>query len=218
VKDELATIGEAIPESELVQITLKGFTKEWEIFVKCVVGREKLLDWSRLWDNFTQEEIREGTQEKSLHGADNKNVALVVKGNEKKKDMSKAKCFACHKTDHYASQCLNRKKKKLEPEVSASVEVAEFAERYEKEFSLMIGPVGSVCLVFEDIESWLVDSGASRLEVSFPRFYRDRLRLQSELWSRPTTCSKGGWKGEIPTRVRRFSGGFRGVIYSRVDC
>jgi hypothetical protein len=26
--------------------------------VKCVVGRENLPDWSRLWDDFTQEEIR----------------------------------------------------------------------------------------------------------------------------------------------------------------
>jgi hypothetical protein len=44
VKDELATFGEIIPDSELVQISLKGFTKEWEVFVKCVVGREKLLN------------------------------------------------------------------------------------------------------------------------------------------------------------------------------
>jgi hypothetical protein len=27
--------------------------------VKCVVGREHILDWSRLWDDFTQEEIQE---------------------------------------------------------------------------------------------------------------------------------------------------------------
>jgi hypothetical protein len=40
-----------------VRIALKGFTKEWEVFVKCVVGREHLPDWSRLWDDFTQEEI-----------------------------------------------------------------------------------------------------------------------------------------------------------------
>jgi hypothetical protein len=73
VKDELVVVGEVIPDSELVVvgevildselvwISLKGFTKEWEVFVKSVVGREKLLDWSRLWDDFTQEEIREGS-------------------------------------------------------------------------------------------------------------------------------------------------------------
>jgi hypothetical protein len=47
-----------------------------------------------------------------VDGADDKNVALVGKSNEKKKDMSKVRCFACHKTGHYASQCLNKKKKK----------------------------------------------------------------------------------------------------------
>jgi hypothetical protein len=40
VKDELAAVGEVISDLELVRIALKGFTKEWEVFVKCVVGRE----------------------------------------------------------------------------------------------------------------------------------------------------------------------------------
>ena len=61
VKDELDAIGEVISDSELVRIALKGFTKEWEVFVKCVVDREHLPDWSKLWDDFTQEEIREGS-------------------------------------------------------------------------------------------------------------------------------------------------------------
>jgi hypothetical protein len=56
VKDELGVVGEIIPDSELVHIALKGFIKEWDVFVKCVVGTEKLPDWSRLWNYFTQEE------------------------------------------------------------------------------------------------------------------------------------------------------------------
>jgi hypothetical protein len=31
VKDELESIGEIIPESKLVSIALKGFTKEWDV-------------------------------------------------------------------------------------------------------------------------------------------------------------------------------------------
>jgi hypothetical protein len=62
VKDELAAIGEVITDSELARIALNGFTKEWEVFMKCVVGRGHLPDWSRLWDDFTQEEIRERSQ------------------------------------------------------------------------------------------------------------------------------------------------------------
>ena len=30
-----------------------------------------------------------------------------------KKDMSKVKCFACHKFAHYAGQCPNKKKKQV---------------------------------------------------------------------------------------------------------
>ena len=53
----MEAVREVIPDSELVRIALKGFTKEWEVFVKCVVGIEKLPEWSKLWDDFTQEEI-----------------------------------------------------------------------------------------------------------------------------------------------------------------
>ncbi len=48
VKDELSAVGEVISDSDLVRIALKGFTKEWSVFVKCIVGREKLPDWNRL--------------------------------------------------------------------------------------------------------------------------------------------------------------------------
>jgi hypothetical protein len=53
VKDKLPTVGEVISDLELVRIALKGFTKEWEVFVKCVVGHEHIPYWSRLWDDFT---------------------------------------------------------------------------------------------------------------------------------------------------------------------
>ena len=53
IKDELSAVGEVIPDFELVRIALKGFTKEWDVFVKCVVGRENFPSWERLWDDFT---------------------------------------------------------------------------------------------------------------------------------------------------------------------
>jgi hypothetical protein len=53
LEDELVGVGEVISDSELAKIALKGFTKECEVFMKCVVGREHLLDWSRPWDDFT---------------------------------------------------------------------------------------------------------------------------------------------------------------------
>jgi hypothetical protein len=46
----------------LERIALKGFTKEWDVFVKCVVGQENFPNRSRLCDDFTQDEIRMGSQ------------------------------------------------------------------------------------------------------------------------------------------------------------
>jgi hypothetical protein len=56
------------------------------------------------------EEIRKGSQEKAVDGSNEQNV-VVGKSKEKKKDMNKVKCFACHKNGHYTSQCLNKKNK-----------------------------------------------------------------------------------------------------------
>ena len=57
MKDELSVVVEIVLDSKLVRIALRGFTKEWDMFVKCVVGREKLPNWSKMSDDFTREEI-----------------------------------------------------------------------------------------------------------------------------------------------------------------
>ena len=87
--------------------------------------------WERLWDDFLQEELRVGsTSTSSQHiGGEVDIVALVAKGKKKvskkgpkvadnnkpggeqQHDMSKVKCFACHKFGHYVFQCPNNKKK-----------------------------------------------------------------------------------------------------------
>jgi hypothetical protein len=178
VRDELATVGEAVSEQELVRTTLNGFTKPWAPFVKGIVAREKLPDWERLWDDFIQEEIRE----ESLHGGqqkgdDDENLALASHARKgkgktkkntsgeatsqdgKKKDMSKVKCFACHKFGHYAGQCPNKKKGKNKAQVAASADtqVSEFATKFEKEFSLVSCLSGTIAK-----GAWFMDSGASR--------------------------------------------------------
>ena len=91
------------------------------------MARENLPKWERLWDDFVQEETRRRyVHGSSSTGNDEENVALAannkkkfkkgLKGGNKskgegKKDMSKVKCFACHKFGHYTGQCPNKKKK-----------------------------------------------------------------------------------------------------------
>jgi hypothetical protein len=135
--------------------------------VKCVVGREHLPDWSRLWDDFTQEEIQERSQssEQKTNRVDD-NVSLIAKSKKKgsfRTKLSKVRCYCCNHSGHLASRCPERKKKtKLEgPQTTATSTMEEFSSKYEREFSMVtlvssVGSGGFGC----DIR-WIVDSGAS---------------------------------------------------------
>jgi hypothetical protein len=170
VRDELGVVGEAIVDSELVRTTLNGVTKQWALFVEGIVARENLPKWDRLCDDFVQEETQRGyVHGNSSTGNDEENVALVANNKKKfkkgpkagnklkgegKKDMSKVKCFACHKFGYHAGKCPNKKKK----QTATSTEVEEFSTKFDKEFSLV------VCLSTRATHSsvWYIDNGASR--------------------------------------------------------
>jgi hypothetical protein len=79
----------------------------------------------------------------------------------KKKDLIKVKCFACHKSGHYASQCSKKKKGKgKSQQVAASAEnqLKEFTAKFESDFSLVS------CLSTSTVSksAWYLDSHASR--------------------------------------------------------
>ena len=56
--------------------------------IKHIVGREKPMEWSRMWDDFTQEDIREGDLGGKFNEEVEQSVALTTKTNKKKKDLS----------------------------------------------------------------------------------------------------------------------------------
>jgi hypothetical protein len=109
VKDKLVAVGEVISEPKLGRIALKGFTKEWDVFVKCVVGWKNFPDWSRLGDDFTRDEIRMESQSSGLkEDRADEDVSLATKGKGKKKwssgkDLSKVRCYYCNQLGHLAS-------------------------------------------------------------------------------------------------------------------
>ena len=117
----------------MVRIALKGFTKKWEVFVKCIVGREKLPDGSKLWDDFIQEEIREGALNGQVSDEVEHNVALAAKTNNKKKYLSQIKCYHCGQMGHYSLKCLEKNivKEKNERDVEAYAAVEYYAMKFE---------------------------------------------------------------------------------------
>jgi hypothetical protein len=59
----------------------------------------------------------------------------------RKKDLSKMKCFICHKNDHYPSRCPKKKVKGKQQQKQvatfAEIRMNEFATKFEKDFSLV---------------------------------------------------------------------------------
>jgi hypothetical protein len=101
-------------------VALNGFPGSWEPFVQRICAQEKLPPFDRMWIDCIQEEAQIESRNGKQRGSDDENQALVAharkcrgkcsRGREAspeqwKKDLSKVKCFACHKQGHYASKC-----------------------------------------------------------------------------------------------------------------
>jgi hypothetical protein len=75
--------------------------------------------------------------------------------------MIKAKCFACHKFGHYASQHPNKKggnETQLEVVASTKAQMDEFSKKFEQSELLL---VSQTTLGTISVGAWLIDSGAT---------------------------------------------------------
>ena len=96
-----------------------------------------------MWDDFTWEEIREGSQVGQTSEKVEKNVALATKEKNKKKYMSQV--------GHYASKFPEKKKGKTEKDSTATATVEDFASKFEHDFSLVSIDSSIVSSSFEHI-------------------------------------------------------------------
>jgi hypothetical protein len=119
-RDELGSVGITVTNDDLVSLALLGLPKNWHSYQDSINGREKLLDWERLWSDLVQEEFRRNTRDgSSSKNDDEEDFSLAAKERKekenkfhskseskgKKMDLSKVKCFHCHEHGPLATNC-----------------------------------------------------------------------------------------------------------------
>jgi hypothetical protein len=58
INEQIIAIGDSIEEVEIVMTALNGLPKSWDSFIKGICSRSKLTKFSRLWEDYVQEEER----------------------------------------------------------------------------------------------------------------------------------------------------------------
>ena len=118
---------EEVENEEIVMTTLNGLPRSWDSFIQGICARRKLITFSRLWEECSQEEARIVAREEKM-GSENQ--ALTVhskkirrdyhhpkgkhshqKDNPKRysRDLSKIKCYICDKKLHFSIECPRKK-------------------------------------------------------------------------------------------------------------
>jgi hypothetical protein len=113
-------------------------------------------------------------QERAKERVPTRRVTVGATSQPRKKGLSKIKCFACHETRHYTSQCPEKKKgkgKSQQVATSAETQLSEFVAKFESDFQLseFVAKFESdfslvSCLSANTVarSAWYLDSGASR--------------------------------------------------------
>jgi hypothetical protein len=70
IKEHIEAIGDTVDEAEMVMTTLNGLPRSWDSFIQGICSRRKLIKFSRLWEDCTQEEARLVAREEKLRDDD----------------------------------------------------------------------------------------------------------------------------------------------------
>ena len=58
IKEQLEAVDEEVENAEIVMTTLSGLPRSWDSFIQGICARKKLVKFSRLWEECSQEEAR----------------------------------------------------------------------------------------------------------------------------------------------------------------
>ena len=63
IKEQLEAVYEEVENVEIVMTTLNGIPRSWDSFIQGIYARKKLVKFSRLWEEFSQQEAQIATQD-----------------------------------------------------------------------------------------------------------------------------------------------------------
>src|SRR5712692_4477098 len=70
IKEQLEAIDEEVENAEIVMTTLNGLPRSWDAFIQGICARKKLIKFSRLWEECSQEEARLAAREEKMGNED----------------------------------------------------------------------------------------------------------------------------------------------------
>ena len=63
IKEQLETLEENVEEGDIFMTTLNGLPRSWDSLIQGICARRKLINFSRIWEECTQEETHIITRE-----------------------------------------------------------------------------------------------------------------------------------------------------------
>ena len=121
IKEQIEAVDEEVESEDIVMTTLNGLHRTWGPFIQGICARKKLVKFSRLWEECSQEEAQITTREENMGSEDQ---ALTVKSKKNRRDHhhhhhSKGKhssskktqhrCYTYGEIGHYAKDCRRNK-------------------------------------------------------------------------------------------------------------
>ena len=100
--------------------TLNGLPRSWDSFIQGICARKKLVKFSKLWEECSQEEARIAAREENMgiedqsltvHSKKNKrnNYHSKGKSSHSRKDLSTIRCYTCDEKGHISKFFPNKR-------------------------------------------------------------------------------------------------------------
>ena len=76
----MEAIDEEVENAEIVMTTLNGLPRSWDSFIQGICARKKLVKFSRLWEECSQEESQIAAREEKMGSEDQAIIVHSKKG------------------------------------------------------------------------------------------------------------------------------------------